>query len=172
MVIKKHFKENYEINCPVGEERPKEIPEETQEEYSNKLFDLMSEYNEDEIKKLLDEKQIIKAIVLLHIHIAEQTRYLLLEKIRGVSNKDSSNKFINILKYLEEETMYEWLYNLGMINIDQKEKLNNFNTLRNKFVHGFNKDKRENYTNEEINRIIDEAKWTSNLLDKKIFKQK
>lgn len=100
------------------------------DKYLTNLLEHMSEYDENKISKLIKEEYFIEAMILIHRHIAEQIRHLLVENIEKINKKLVSGNFINIIKKLEDEKVYELAYNLNIINLKQKSILNSLNNFR------------------------------------------
>lgn len=73
------------------------------DKYLTNLLEHMSEYDENKISKLIKEEYFIEAMILIHRHIAEQIRHLLVENIEKINKKLVSGNFINIIKKLEDE---------------------------------------------------------------------
>jgi hypothetical protein len=157
-------------NCPVGEE----ISEETPEEYSESLLDLMSTYSEEDIDNCLRDGHIIEAVVITQKHLAEQIRIILIRKIMGESNlenKEKQVKMVSFLKELKEEQILEISLIYDIINIEQKSKIKAINTLRNKLCHAFNLGELSAYSEKQKKNIIGDARKISQILDKIIFQQ-
>lgn len=170
-----NWSEDWYGNCPVGEELPEVEEEQTPEEYSESLLDLMSEYNEVDLNKCISNNRIIEAIIILHRHLAEQIRFLLINKIREAEDIKPSKvdkryeKIVDILKEMDDVDCFGFAFIYDIINNEQKGDISALNTLRNIFVHAFNIKKRQKYSDNEILIIIEKAKNVSNILDRTIL---
>lgn len=139
--------------CPVGKEY-----DETPEEYSEKLYSFLIEYDEIKTNKILDEGYFLEAIGCLHIQISEQLRFLLIKKVKGDVNIPldySDNRFnavVDWVKSLKDYNLHQISYIFKRINKNERDDLHSLNNLRNKFAHSLSE--RKCFSDRQIKNII------------------
>ena len=151
-------------NCPVGRELAEEEPEETPEEYADKLKDKFSEYDESRVEECLSEGFYTEAIVFLHRHIFEQLRYMLAKRIKGTENipMDEEDprykKITKLLKRMKDFSLNDFAFIYKRIDEGTHAGLGELNSLRNTFVHAWNReDIEEKYPDRTIQKILKHA---------------
>jgi len=160
-----------------GNNDKEEYEQESPEEYTEELLELMSEYSEERLEECISNGFIIEAIVLLHRRLAEQIRVMLIKKIREelfLSPSKIDNRYdvvVPFLKDLKDSILNELAFIYDVINKEQLGKINALNTLRNKISHALNFPQINEYSERAKLQIISEAKNISQLLDKVIFEQ-
>jgi len=143
--------------CPVGER----VPEETPEEYAQKLYTFITEYSQTKINDCIRDGYYLEAIGSLHIQLSEQLRFLLIKRIKGHENIPLSkknnryNEVVTWVKGLKDFQLYVVAHIFARIDDDEKGQLNALNTLRNNFSHTF--EKRKDYSDTCIQNIIKDA---------------
>lgn len=145
-------------NCPVGEE----IPEETPEEYQDRLLNFLLKYEEDYLDKCIQQGHFLEAIGTLSIQIYEQLRFLIIKSIKQMYSipLDNANRRYNVtlkvIKRLKDFQLSEYSLIYDILFGEEFEKLEKFRELRNDFIHSF--ERRENHTEISIKSLIEEIK--------------
>ena len=155
-------------NCPVGEE----IPEETPEEYQDRLFNFLLKYEEDYLDKCIQQKHFLEAIGTLSIQVYEQLRFLIIKSIKQMYSipLDNTNRRYNItLKVIQrlkdfQLSEYSLIYNI--LSGEEFKKLEKFRDLRNDFTHSF--DRRNGHTEQDIIEQIDKIKIIERRISEKV----
>jgi len=161
--------------CPVGEEigEPPEF-EGVPEEYKEKLFQALLEYKKDRINDCVRQGFYLEAVIYLHRNLFEELRFLLLEKIKGTENISFDEqdprfkKFIELLKNMADSSLLNFAFIYGRVDDEERGKIKALNTLRNKFVHAWNKDERAKYSPKNVENIITDVMKIADKLLKKI----
>jgi hypothetical protein len=128
--------------------RPDIFHLQTPEEYTDELLGLLEEYDEAKINECLKKKFYIEAIVDLHRHIGEQLRFSLIKKTKEIfnipldNNNERYKEIVPLLTRMEDSTLISLSFIYGRIDSSEKGVLLDLNSTRNKFVHAFNKKKR------------------------------
>lgn len=139
----------YEHQVPMPDFEDDEEDWGTPEEYSDELLEMLGEYDESKIKECIEKKFYIEAIVDLHRHLGEQLRFLIIKQIKGFlnipldSNNERYSELVPLLERMDDDPLIRMALVYGRITKEEKDKLLELNKTRNKFVHAFNKKKRQ-----------------------------
>ncbi|MDD5178498.1 MAG: hypothetical protein PHT54_04455 [Candidatus Nanoarchaeia archaeon] len=118
-------------------------------QYSDELLELLDEYNESKINECLNKGFYLELIVDLHRHLGEQLRFLLIKQIKGKENipLDNSderyNEIMPLIKRMEDSLLIRLAFIYQRISKSEKDTLLELNSIRNTFVHAFNKKERK-----------------------------
>jgi len=155
-------------NCPVGVE----VPEESPEEYQERLLSFLLVYREDFLDECISQNHYLEAIGTLSIQIYEQLRFLIIKKIKRLGSipLDSGNRRYNItlevIKAMKDYQLCRHALIYDLITEPEFEELEKFRELRNDFTHSF--DRRNKHTEQSIMRQINKIKVIERRISEKV----
>lgn len=144
-------------------------------EYVKNLYTNIIKYEEKRLNECIYKGYFSEAILMLHIQITEQLRYLLQIQIEKMDNlpidkPQIQEKVEDFLKNMNSNSITRLANIYGRINDKESEILLGLNSMRNKFAHTF--EERKKYDFGQMREIIDKSKKIESRLRKIVEKYK
>ena len=144
-------------------------------EYAKNLYKDIIRYDEKRLNECIYKGYFSEAVLMLHIQITEQLRYLLQVQIEKMDNfpidkLQKQEKIEDFLKNMKSYSIISLATIYGRINDEESKILFELNSMRNKFAHTF--EERKKYDFDQMKNIIDKSKNIEIRLRKLVEKYK